>query len=83
MISERYYMARMLSASELKRLAWRAHHRGTKEADMLIGGFFDAHHHGWSGDERVQFEHMLAAARRNPKKHFAPFMDVMAGVLRS
>ncbi len=59
MMSERYYMARMLSASELKRLAWRAHHRGTKEADMLIGGFFDAHHHGWGAAERAQFEHML------------------------
>jgi antitoxin CptB len=59
MMSERYYMARMPSASELKRLAWRAHHRGTKEADMLIGGFFDTHHQGWGADERAQFERML------------------------
>ncbi len=49
----------MLSAADLKRLAWRAHHRGTKEADMLIGGFFDAHHRGWGSDERAQFESML------------------------
>ena len=59
MMHEPYYMARMLSAPELKRLAWRAHHRGTKEADMLIGGFFDAHHHGWGPDERAQFECLL------------------------
>ena len=24
-----------------RRTLWRAHHRGTKEADMLIGGFAD------------------------------------------
>ncbi|MGL6043252.1 MAG: succinate dehydrogenase assembly factor 2 [Sandaracinobacteroides sp.] len=25
----------------MKRALWRAHHRGTKEADMLVGGFAD------------------------------------------
>ncbi|MFL6736801.1 MAG: succinate dehydrogenase assembly factor 2 [Sphingomonas sp.] len=59
MTSEPYYMARMPSVPHLKRLAWRAHHRGTKEADMLIGGFFDAHHQGWTEYERGQFERML------------------------
>lgn len=44
---------------ELKRLQWRAHHRGTREADMLVGGFFDAHHRGWSAEERRLFEAML------------------------
>lgn len=44
---------------ELKRLAWRAHHRGTKEADMLIGGFFDAHHASWSAVECALFDEML------------------------
>ncbi|HSQ98714.1 MAG TPA: succinate dehydrogenase assembly factor 2 [Sphingomicrobium sp.] len=52
-------MASMPSDPELKRLAWRAHHRGTKEADMLIGGFFDAHHQAWSATERSLFEAML------------------------
>ena len=32
-----------------KRLSYRAWHRGTKEADLLIGGFFDTH--GGSFDE--------------------------------
>jgi antitoxin CptB len=50
---------RMLSDPDLKRLAWRAHHRGTKEADLLIGGFFDAHHVSWTAAERTQFETML------------------------
>lgn len=44
---------------ELKRLAWRATHRGTREADMLIGGFFDAHHASWSADQRAMFGDML------------------------
>ena len=49
-------MRAMLSDPELKRLHWRAHHRGTKEADLLIGGFFDAHHGHWSADDRALFE---------------------------
>ena len=49
----------MHSDEDLKRLSWRAHHRGTKEADILIGGFFDAHHESWTTDERRLFEQML------------------------
>ena len=52
-------MVAMPSDPDLKRLAWRAHHRGTKEADLLIGGFFDAHHALWSADERGLFADML------------------------
>ena len=44
---------------DLKRLAWRAHHRGTKEADLLVGGFFDAHHGSWGSDDRARFADML------------------------
>ena len=49
----------MHSDDELKRLHWRAHHRGTREADMMIGGFFDRHSRGWSADERAVFDAML------------------------
>ena len=49
----------MPSEPDLKRLAWRAHHRGTKEADLLVGGFFDAHHENWDADERALFAAML------------------------
>jgi antitoxin CptB len=52
-------MPLMPSDPDLKRLAWRAHHRGTREADLLVGGFFDAHHHQWSSQERTTFEAML------------------------
>jgi antitoxin CptB len=59
MRKEHSYLAPMPSDPDLKRLAWRAHHRGTREADMLIGGFFDAHHASWNEDERAHFERML------------------------
>ena len=49
----------MPSDMELKRLHWRAHHRGTKEADLLVGGFFDTHCGSWSADERELFADML------------------------
>ena len=59
MTSNGDYMPLMPSDPELKRLAWRAHHRGTKEADLLIGGFFDAHHAGWGPHELKLFDEML------------------------
>jgi antitoxin CptB len=59
MRDEFHYMAPMPSDAEIKRLHWRAHHRGTKEADLLIGGFFDAHHAAWDADERSLFAEML------------------------
>jgi antitoxin CptB len=49
----------MLPDEELRRLHWRAHHRGTREADMLIGGFFDAYHPSWDADERALFNDLL------------------------
>jgi antitoxin CptB len=59
MTNEAYYMSSMPSDPDLKRLAWRAHHRGTKEADLLVGGFFDAHHQQWDAGERARFAAML------------------------
>ena len=49
----------MNADTDLKRLHYRAWHRGTREADMLVGGFFDAHHAGWSAEERTLFAAML------------------------
>ena len=43
----------------LKRLRFRAWHRGVKEADLLVGGFFDAHHAGWDDAEVALFEALL------------------------
>lgn len=43
----------------LKRLRFRAWHRGVKEADLLIGGFFDAHSGDWNDEEIALFEALL------------------------
>jgi len=43
----------------LKRLRFRAWHRGTKEADLMLGGFFDAFGEGWSEEQMVWFEALL------------------------
>src|SRR5688572_18354150 len=53
------YLRPMPPDEELKRLHWRATHRGTREADMLIGGFFDAHHQQWGSQDRALFAELL------------------------
>jgi antitoxin CptB len=46
-------------AARLRRLHFRAWHRGTKEADLLIGGFFDRHGAEWNEAEMAWFEALL------------------------
>ena len=46
-------------ATRLKRLRFRAWHRGTKEADLMIGGFCDAHCESWSEEEVAFFEKLM------------------------
>lgn len=43
----------------LKRLRFRAWHRGTKEADIMIGGYFDRHHQLWDNQQIDWFEALL------------------------
>ena len=45
--------------THLKRLRFRAWHRGIKEADLLVGGFFDAYSESWDETERNLFEALL------------------------
>ena len=45
--------------TRLKRLKFRSSHRGTREADMMIGGFFDVHGASWSEAEMDWFEEFL------------------------
>ena len=45
--------------TRIKRLRFRAWHRGTREADLMIGGYFDAHHAGWGEAELAWFEALL------------------------
>jgi antitoxin CptB len=43
----------------LRRIRYRAWHRGTREADFLIGGYFDQCHAGWAEGEMNWFEALL------------------------
>ncbi len=49
----------MTRDDRLKRLKYRAWHRGTREADMMVGGYFDARHPAWSDAELDWFEALL------------------------
>ena len=43
----------------LKRLRFRAWHRGTKEADLMIGGFFDRYSAEWGEEDMAWYETFL------------------------
>ncbi|MGQ0661751.1 FAD assembly factor SdhE [Sphingosinicella sp.] len=49
----------MDAEARLKRLRFRAWHRGTREADMLVGGYFDRWHDRWHEKEMAWFEAFL------------------------
>ena len=72
----------------LRALRYRAWHRGTREADMIVGGFFDAHHESWGAEERALFDELLkeqdvdimawAIGTAVPPERFAgPMMEAM------
>ena len=44
-----------------RRLLFRSWHRGTREADLIMGRFADAHLATFSNAELDQFEHLLDA----------------------
>lgn len=43
----------------LRRARYRADHRGTKEADLVVGGFFARHHETWDDAALDWFEVLL------------------------
>ena len=43
----------------LKRLRFRSWHRGTKEADLMVGGFFDRFSDQWNEAEIAWFEALM------------------------
>ena len=43
----------------LRRLRFRAWHRGTREADLMIGGFADRYASDWTEAEMIWFEALL------------------------
>ena len=50
---------RMDKETRLKRLRFRAWHRGTREADLMVGGFFDRRHQAWGEADLDWFERLL------------------------
>jgi antitoxin CptB len=46
-------------ATRLARARFRAWHRGTREADYTIGGFYDRHHARWDEADLAWFEALL------------------------
>lgn len=72
----------------LARARFRAWHRGTREADYLIGGFFNRFHLAWGEEELAWFEDLLeqddvdvlawALRAQEPPERFAgPLMAAM------
>lgn len=72
----------------LRKLHFRAHHRGTREADALVGGFFDCYVKDWGEAEFAWFERLLeeqdvdiinwALGTTAPEPAFAgPMMDTL------
>ena len=45
--------------SRLKRLRFRSRHRGIREADIAMGGYFDRWHEAWSEADMDWFEALL------------------------
>ena len=56
-----------------RRLCYRAWHRGTREADYLIGGFFDTYADGWGESDIAWFETLIEEQD----------VDIMAWALRA
>jgi antitoxin CptB len=52
-------MGKMDRSDRLKRLRFRAWHRGVREADMLVGGYFDRWHEAWGDEDMAWFEALL------------------------
>lgn len=49
----------MYEDPRLRRLHFQAWHRGTREADFMVGGFFDRYGAGWNDTELAWFEALL------------------------
>lgn len=46
-------------ATRRRRLRFRSWHRGTREADLLLGGFADAHIEGFDSADLAAYERLL------------------------
>ena len=74
--------------ARLARMRFRAWHRGTREADYMIGGFFDTHHATWQEAEIAWFEALLdeddvdvmawaLKTQDAPEKYHGPLLEAL------
>ncbi len=77
-----------ITVDRLKRLQFRAWHRGTREADYMIGCYFDRFHANWNTEQVVWFEELIEeddvdimtwalGTQIVPEKYQGAMMDVM------
>jgi antitoxin CptB len=75
-------------STRIARARFRAWHRGTREADFLIGGFFDRYHASWGEQELAWFETLLEeqdvdilawalGAQAAPQKYAGPLLTAL------
>lgn len=75
-------------AIRLARARFRAWHRGTREADYTIGGFYDRYHAEWQEADLAWFEALLEeddadilawamSASSAPAKYDGPLLDAL------
>ncbi|WP_017668345.1 succinate dehydrogenase assembly factor 2 [Sandarakinorhabdus sp. AAP62] len=43
----------------IRKARYRASHRGTKESDLVVGGFFERHYASWTEADLAWFEALL------------------------
>jgi antitoxin CptB len=71
-----------------RKLHYRAWHRGTREADALVGGFYDHYSESWDSEQFAWFEQLLEEqdvdimawamnAAPPPEKYAGPMMDTL------
>ncbi len=76
----------MYENPRLRRLHFQAWHRGTREADYMVGGFFDRYGAGWNEEELAWFEALLdeqdvdimawgMGTAEVPERYQGPMMD--------
>lgn len=72
----------------LRRIHFRAWHRGTREADYMIGCYFDRYHASWTPEQIAWFEDLIEeddveimawalGTQPVPEKYAGPMMDAM------
>lgn len=72
----------------LRRCRYRAWHRGTREADLIVGGYFDRYAPEWTMEQALWFERFMDEADADilawaldtadvPEAWHGPMMDAL------